>query len=183
MHELPAARDAIPAPLRALLDAQLNAPLCTSAGRLFDGVAALLGHDGAQTYEGMAPSLLERDATRAATRATIDAMTLTPGPPLVLDWTPTLRSLARELATGADRASLTAAFHDALVDGIVAAVDALDAPTVALTGGCFQNRLLVEGAATRLEQTGRRVLLSRRLPPNDGAIALGQLTALARRRA
>lgn len=183
MHELPEVRDTIPAPQRALLDAQLNAPVCTSAGRLFDGVAALLGHDGAQSYEGMAPSLLERDATRAVTRATIDAMTLTPGPPLVLDWTPTLRSLARARGDGAEGTSLAAAFHDALADAIVAVVDALDVSTVVLTGGCFQNRWLTEATATRLEHGGRRVLLSRRLPPNDGAIALGQLVALARSRA
>ncbi len=213
LHELPEHRERVPAPDRALLDARLNTPSCTSAGRLFDGVAALLGHDAEQTYEGMAPSLLERDARRAVREAecatgtasdarrapheaqrtahdarcaagdeieaaAVSAPALRGGDGLVLDWAPTLRSLLAGRDASMNVPALAAGFHRALAIGIAEVALRAGDDTVLLTGGCFQNRLLVEQTVGRLERRGLRVLLPRRLPPNDGCLAVGQLVAL-----
>lgn len=168
----------VPEPYRSLLEARINAPICTSAGRLFDGIAALLGHDDEQTYEGMAPSLLERDAARAVETLELEAVALRPGQPIVLDWSPTVRSIEEALAAGAPREPLSAAFHGVLADAMTEVARMVGESTVLLTGGCFQNRVLTEEALRKLEGAGFDVLLSRRLPPNDGGLAAGQLVAL-----
>ena len=140
-----------------------DAPLCTSAGRLFDGMAALLGLCGQQTYEGQAAMLLE-----AAIEQTDEAYDL----PLldgVLDWRPALQAEGKD-APGR--------LHNALVEGIVAVARDVGESTVALTGGCFQNRYLTERAMRRLRAEGFTPVIPRQVPPNDGGIALGQLAAI-----
>ena len=82
-----------------------------------------------------------------------------------------LTDLRRGVATGI----MAARFHNALVEAIVAVAQAAGERQVALTGGCFQNRLLTERAAERLERAGFEVLLHRQVPPNDGGISLGQV--------
>lgn len=144
-------------------------PVCTSAGRLFDGFAALLGLCGAQTYEGQAAMQLEA----AAASGVDDAYPL----PLiggVLDWRPTLEAAGAE----GDRAVAAAKFQNGLIEGIVAVACELGEPRVALTGGCFQNRYLTERALRRLREKGFTPVIPRQVPPNDGGIALGQLAAV-----
>ncbi len=147
-----------------------NAPLSTSAGRLFDGVAALLGLCGAQTFEGQAAMLLE-----AAVDPTVNTAYDLPLAGGVLDWRPMLE------AAGVEKSASVAAakFHNALVDGIVAVAREVGEPTVALTGGCFQNRYLTERAIRQLREAGFTPVIPRRVPPNDGGIALGQLAAIS----
>ena len=86
-----------------------------------------------------------------------------------------LTDLRRGVATGI----MAARFHNALVEAIVAVAQAAGERRVALTGGCFQNRLLTERAAERLERAGFEVLLHRQVPPNDGGISLGQVAIAA----
>ena len=70
--------------------------------------------------------------------------------------------------------SISAKFHNALVEMIVAVARLTGEPRVVLTGGCFQNRYLTERAVTRLRAEGFRPYWHQRIPPNDGGIALGQ---------
>jgi hydrogenase maturation protein HypF len=72
-------------------------------------------------------------------------------------------------------------FHNALVEAIVSVAREVGGTRVALTGGCFQNRLLTERAAQRLGQAGFEVLLHRQVPPNDGGISLGQVVVAVAR--
>ena len=74
---------------------------------------------------------------------------------------------------------MAARFHNALVRAIVATAQEIGEERVALTGGCFQNRLLVERTARRLRTAGFEVLLHRQVPPNDGGISLGQIAVAA----
>jgi hydrogenase maturation protein HypF len=74
---------------------------------------------------------------------------------------------------------IAARFHNALVEAIVAVASSVGVERVALTGGCFQNRLLVERAARRLGAAGFEVLLHREVPPGDGGISLGQVVVAA----
>jgi hydrogenase maturation protein HypF len=149
----------------ALLDRGLNAPLTTSAGRVFDAVAALLGLCTVSSFEGEAAMRVEFSARECTTDASID---LSPG------WAPLVDALEDTQWTLSAGAAM---FHNALADSICRVAMQAAIPQVLLTGGCFQNALLAEKAAARLRAAGFRVYLHRALPPNDGAIAAGQIFA------
>jgi hydrogenase maturation protein HypF len=104
---------------------------------------------------------------------------VTPGAPARLDWGPLLHALLEDGARGVDAPLRSARFHNALADGIAAGARFAGSPRVALSGGCFQNRLLVERTRERLAADGFEVLTHRLVPPNDGGIALGQVMVAA----
>lgn len=164
-----AARDARRALAGLRGESGLTAPVCTSAGRLFDGFAAMLGLCGEQTYEGEAAMRLE-----AATATDVDAAYDLPLVDGVLDWRPMLEAASNEHVPGVAAAK----FQNALAEGIVAVAREVGEATVALTGGCFQNRYLTERVLRRLREEGFAPVIPRLVPPNDGGIALGQLAAV-----
>lgn len=179
--------------LGQLLSKNLNAPVTTSAGRLFDGVAALLGLHSRVNFEGQAAMALEflADKSELGTanyelRMTNDKWQMTNDPSLVtghssliLDWGPLLEAILADLRAGVNSAVISARFHNALVEGMAQVARQANQSQVALSGGCFQNRLLTERAARRLRQSGFNVLLHRQVPPNDGGISLGQIAVAA----
>jgi hydrogenase maturation protein HypF len=168
--------------LAQMLERGLNAPITTSAGRLFDAVAALLDLHQQVTFEGQAAMALEFAADPTVTDAYLlptIAMKETYG--FVLDWGPLLEAIVDDLQRGGKPGIIAARFHNALVEAILAVAQAVGEPRVALSGGCFQNRLLTERAAQRLSQAGFEVLLHRQVPPNDGGISLGQVAVAAAR--
>ena len=166
--------------LAQMLETGLNAPVTTSAGRLFDAVAALLGLSQRTRYEGQAAMALEAAADPREEAAWPLPLVPREGAPALLDWEPLLRALLEDLGRGVNAGRLAARFHNSLVDGIARTAEAAGEARVALTGGCFQNRLLLERAAERLSALGFTVLLHREVPPNDGGISLGQVLAGAR---
>ena len=186
--------------LSRMLARGVNAPVTTSAGRLFDGVAALIGLNQEVSFEGQAAMALEFEADAREDGAYPIVLT-TPAPtcdnrrygedegrktkdqewPSVLDWQPLVDAILDDLRAGVERAIIAARFHGALVDAIVAVARSVGESRVALTGGCFLNRLLTERAADRLERAGFKVLLHRLVPPNDGGISLGQVAVAAAR--
>jgi hydrogenase maturation protein HypF len=177
--------------LGTMLARGVNAPLTTSAGRLFDGVAALLGLATRVTFEGQAAAALEFAAETAEVDAYPYDLTRPPAAtgsagaeppaPSVLDWRPMLRALLAESLRGEPRQRIAARFHATLIEGIAAVARAAGAPRVALTGGCFQNRMLVERTAKRLRRAGHEVLVHRLVPPNDGGVSFGQLAVATAR--
>jgi hydrogenase maturation protein HypF len=168
----------------ALLGRQLEAGLacvpCTSMGRLFDAVAALLGVRQSISYEAQAAIELEAIAGCAVGDPPRLEFTLHRG---LLDPAPVLRGLIDGLRTGVPAPALAYAFHDAVADAVVRVASTVGAPTVGLTGGVFQNVLLLRRCRDRLRVAGFEVLIHRVVPPNDGGLALGQavITALTRR--
>ena len=166
--------------LAQMLETGPNAPLTTSAGRLFDAVAALLGLSQQTRYEGQAAMALEAAADPREGAAWPLPLVPREGAPALLDWEPLLRALLEDLGRGVNAGCLAARFHNSLVDGIARTAEAAGEAHVALTGGCFQNRLLLERAAERLSALGFTVLLHREVPPNDGGVSLGQVLAGAR---
>jgi hydrogenase maturation protein HypF len=179
--------------LAQLLRRGVNAPQTSSAGRLFDGVAALLGLHARVTFEGQAAIALEYLADPAPAPdnlyevdikhvsgepRTLGAVTL-PAESLVLDWAPMVEALLADLRRGDKPGMIAARFHNALAAAIVAVAHAVGEPRIALAGGCFQNRLLVERTAHRLRSEGFTVLLHRQVPPGDGSISLGQIAVAA----
>jgi len=175
--------------LARMVSSGLNAPVTTSAGRLFDATASLLGIAQKSSFEGQSAMALEAAALEGSRlpggghASDSDAFPLMPLPEgsAVLDWEPLVSYLLRNLSLGVPAPVLAARFHAALADGILAAARHAGAPRVALTGGCFQNRLLTELAVERLEASGFEVLLHGAVPPNDGGIGLGQVLVAAER--
>jgi hydrogenase maturation protein HypF len=162
-----------------MLARDVNCPMTTSAGRLFDGVASLLGLAQRSSFEGQAAMALEFIADENETESypfALESNSL-----LVLDWRPMIAALTADIAAGVAPARISARFHNGLIGAMVKVADRVGTPRVALSGGCFQNRRLVESAAARLSAAGFTPLLHRQVPPNDGGIALGQLCIAAAR--
>ena len=175
-----------------------HAPLCSSIGRLFDAVASLLGLIQICSFEGQAALRLEAAAwegMRATAFERAGPYTLPIGPasettgsgqselPLQINWQPLLIALLADRDRGVPVPAIALAFHQALAGLLVALAETFsDTPgerRLLLAGGCFQNRLLLQLAATALQQAGIEALWPQRIPCNDGGLALGQLLAAA----
>ena len=161
---------------------------CSSAGRLFDAVASLLGVRHRVSYEAQAAIELENLATQASDAAAELArdaagLALPVDEDGIIDHRPLIRALAREVVAGAPVAALARAFHlalaEAVADSAVRAAGRRGVRTVGLTGGVFQNVLLTGLCRTRLESLGFQVLTHHLVPPNDGGLALGQAAVAA----
>jgi len=179
-----------------MLESGLNSPRTTSAGRLFDAVASLLGIRQRVSFEGQAAMAVEwlADTDLLAAYPVVvatpsaDRGLFKPAPEDLdelqeIDWQPMVEAMIEDSRRGVDVGIIAARFHNALVEAIVAVAKAVGEPKVALTGGCFQNRLLTERASQRLHEAGFDVLLHRQVPPNDGGISLGQIAVAAARMA
>ncbi len=147
----------------------LNVVRTTSAGRLFDAGASLLGVCQTMSHEGQAAMQLEALAEDRAAE---------PYPfgwaGDSLDWAPMIEAMAR----GSEPVGTAAArFHATLVEMMVAVAKREGLKDVCLSGGCFQNRRLLSGAMRRLKEAGFRAWRHRELPPNDAGICLGQLAS------
>jgi len=153
-------------------------PATTSAGRLFDGVAALVLEVARSQFEGQPAILLEsmcdETETNAYTLPVVDSA------PLVLDWRPMVRAILRDVALGQAPGSIAMRFHRALATGIVEIAGRFrELPTV-LCGGCFQNRVLTELVAEAFSSQ-RPLATPGVIPSGDGGLAAGQLAVAGAR--
>ena len=168
--------------VRQQVDRHLNTPYTSAAGRLFDAVAALIGIRHRVTYEAQAAIEMEMLAsayTGPATQEEAYPFAVEPGGDgSVIRLREMLTAIQSDMAAGAGQAEIAWRFHRTLADMIFSICQRISGEsglrTVALSGGCFQNRLLLALAVPRLEQAGFRVLLHRQVPCNDGGISLGQ---------
>jgi hydrogenase maturation protein HypF len=162
--------------LRKMLQKNLNSPVTSSAGRLFDVVASLVGLRQISRFEGQAAMELEFALHGIETDEGYE-FSLSEE---TLDWGPMLRALLSDVRKSISVGKIAAKFHNTLVEMIVAVARRVGEERVVLTGGCFQNKYLTERAIARLREEGFRVYWHQRIPPNDGGIALGQIVAAAR---
>jgi hydrogenase maturation protein HypF len=171
--------------LARMLERRVNSPQTTSAGRLFDGVAALLGLTLRTTFDGQAAMALEFAADPSVRDGYPVRLTENheqgPAGALLVDWRPVLEAVLEDRRRGASVGIISARFHEALAEASLLVARAVGERTVALTGGCFQNRLLLQRTADKLRDAGFEVLLHRQVPPNDGGIGLGQVAVAAAR--
>jgi hydrogenase maturation protein HypF len=173
----------------ALVRSGTAAPETTSAGRLFDAVAALCGIRSTINYEGQAAAELEAACDlheRGAYPMPVVDGAGDAEPRILLDARATVAAVLEDLDRGVAAGVVAARFHAGLADATAEAC-ALAAGrnglgTVVLSGGAFQNRVLLERTSELLAGAGLRVLVPRLLPPNDGGIALGQAAIAARGR-
>ncbi|HSM82125.1 MAG TPA: carbamoyltransferase HypF [Nodosilinea sp.] len=165
--------------LRQMLTGSFNSPMTSSMGRLFDGVAALIGLPQTVSFEGQAAIALEGLAAEC------------PGPkgypfavsttqPAVIDWRPMVRAVVCDRRDGVAAPMIAAKFHSTLVAMVGAIAQRAGLAEVVLTGGCFQNRILTEQAIQHLRDRGFAPYWHQRVPPNDGGIAIGQVLAALR---
>jgi hydrogenase maturation protein HypF len=165
------------------IERAINAPVASSMGRLFDAAAAVLGVRRVSRYEGHAAMELEALAGRGAADPLPFPVVEGAGVSWVMDPLPLLVALGERRLAGEDVASLAARFHESLACATVTAVrrvrTASGISTVALGGGVFQNRRLLSSVTGGLKDAGFRVLVPRRLSPNDGAISFGQAAVAA----
>ncbi|GAB4310949.1 MAG: carbamoyltransferase HypF [Bacteroidales bacterium] len=162
------------------IDRKINAPLSSSAGRLFDAAAALLDICRVSRFHAEAPMRLEAAANPVESGSypfDFDS---------VVSFKPAFAAMVEELAEGAPVSDIAARFHNTVVNAIFAVVSSLHRTSglrkVVLSGGVFQNRIVLSRTTRILEKNGFEVMTNRQVPANDGGIALGQLVIAAARR-
>jgi len=163
--------------MNRIMEQKFNSPLTSSLGRLFDGVAALLGVRKKVTFEGQAAMELEAMA-KGETDVLLPFDIRETGNVFSFDFSPMIRNIVDGIRTGRSRAEIARSFHMTLPvvfrDMAVAIRRRTGIDRVVLSGGCFQNRILTEGTIAELEMEGFLVFFHDVLPANDGCISLGQ---------
>ncbi len=190
--------------LAQMIARKLNSPLTSSLGRLFDAVAALIGLRKDVLYEGQAAIELEvlacgeeypLDEVASVYRRSGGSASAILGQsqppldedqsPLAWDVAPMIRAIVEDIQQGVPSSRIAGRFHRSLAELLALACFELHEQSglkvVALSGGVFQNRLLLEQLMTRLEEMAFQVYINRRVPPNDGGLSLGQLAVAAAR--
>ena len=167
-----------------MADRKLNAVVSTSAGRLFDAVSAILGFRRQSSFEGEASMALEFAAEAyeqynlQKQKGNQDHLLYKEGGRLILNTQTLVQQITEAKLQGADSGRLAYLFHQTLAEQITAACmearNVSGRQKVALSGGVFQNRLLLRLTEERLMEEGFEVLRHRMVPPNDGGIAIGQ---------
>ena len=176
--------------LQTMIEKEINSPMASSCGRLFDAVAAAIGVCRERvSHEGQAAIELESLATaefyqHAQTGYPYDFNHADEGLKN-LGWRPLWEALLLDISKGVAPATIAARFHQGLIQAVAKAAQLLsrdfNIDTVVLGGGVFQNRLLLEGVSMALGESGVRVLSPEQVPVNDGGLALGQVAIAAAR--
>jgi len=184
MSELESVRAFDPADLeliKKMLVKRLNSPLTSSVGRLFDAVASIIGLRQVVHFEGQAAMELEFAVGALKTDERYDCdLLIEDGRPAVVDWGSAISDIIADVQRGVSRALIAARLHNMLADTIVRVAHHVDIDSVALSGGCFQNKYLLERGVQRLREEGFRPYWHQRVPTNDGGISLGQTLAASR---
>lgn len=173
----------------AAIAAGVNAPVTSSAGRLFDAVASITGVRQVMSFEGQAAMELEWAVDATVVDAYPwdlrkpddgDAMGTFNAPSLIADWRPAVNALLDDVSAGVPLGVTSARWHNTMAEIITGVARSVGRTRVVLSGGCFQNAALCERTDWRLRAAGFQPYWHQRVPPNDGGIALGQLAAVIR---
>lgn len=164
-----------PALLRQMLRKDVRTPRTSSAGCLFDAVASIAGIRNEVSFEGQAAMELEFAA--AENTEEFYPYAIRSSKPLIVDWEPMLRTILADVRELVPAGTISARFHNTLAEIIVDIAERIGEFRVVLTGGCFQNRYLIERTVGRLESCGFSAYWHERVPTNDGGISLGQIMA------
>jgi hydrogenase maturation protein HypF len=165
--------------IRQMLAKEIQSPVTSSAGRLFDAIASLTGIRQQSTFEGQSAMELEF-AVQSCVAESYD-FEIKSTAPSIIDWRPMLEQIIGEIRDGVETGVIAAKFHNTLVEIIVLVARHVGETRVVLSGGCFQNRYLTERTVQRLLESGFRPYWHQRVPTNDGGISLGQIVDASRR--
>jgi hydrogenase maturation protein HypF len=153
----------------------INSPLTSSAGRLFDAVSSLLGICQKSSYEGQAAMMLEFTADRYEMGDY--PFKVIEDDKLIINWQPLIENIILDLKKDVATSIISAKFHNSLAKIILSIAKIMATKKVILSGGCFQNGLLLERTIELLQVNKYKVYWHQRIPPNDGGISLGQIAA------
>lgn len=159
-----------------MLSKKVNTPLCSSIGRLFDAVASILNIRQKVRFEGQAAMELEflTDGIQSVDTYKI-ILVKKMNDLLVLDWSGMICKILEDLKNNIPATLISVKFHNAIVNAIINLVKLFDEKNVVLSGGCFQNKYLLENSIIKLKQNGYNVYWNKVVPTNDGGISLGQI--------
>jgi hydrogenase maturation protein HypF len=164
-----------------MLERGIRAPMTSSVGRTFDAVAALLGLVDVADFDAEGPIRLEDLAAHHQPDAyPVEIASDSNADLLVADWREAMRALLADVDAGVDASHVAAAFHETAARLIREMASRIEIEDVLLTGGVFQNARLTERSSELLRDHGFRVHTHRRVPANDGGLAIGQLLAASR---
>ncbi len=165
-------------PIREMVQRGINSPLTSSCGRLFDAVAAMSGGRQTIAYEGQAAVELMEAAGRDGGDSAYRWDIVPKNDILWLGVRGLIRQVADDVLRGVSRPAISRRFHRTLIEMLAGAAERVreqtELDTVALSGGSFNNYLLLEGLIGHLEGKGFEVLVHRQLPAGDGCLSLGQ---------
>lgn len=160
--------------LKSMAEKELNSPLTSSAGRLFDAAASMMGLCQVSRFEGQGAMKLEFALPAYPGRRAYPLEFQERENLWDLDWRPMFEQLLKDASSDVPVPELSTAFHNGLIEGIVRAAHREGLEQVAMSGGCFQNRYLSSKVIRRLDREGFTPFWHHQTPPNDGGIALGQ---------
>ena len=163
--------------LDKMIEIRLNSPLSSGLGRLFDGVAAIMGLRRKVSFEGQSAMELEAKAKSAGQVLPFEILR-NPDESHMLDISATVRAIVESIISGKSMEEIASAFHATLSAAFGAMSGEIRKLTginrVALSGGCFQNRILLEGTVVELKKKNFEVYCHSQVPANDGGVSLGQ---------
>lgn len=155
----------------------VNSPLTTSMGRLFDGVASIIGLRHHVSYHAQAAVMLEQ----AAQRADEEGLYAFKIEESLIDFRPMIKEIVKDKRSGVPTDAIAKKLHNTIIEIIISLSESLrnetGINTVALSGGVFQNGIILGGAFDKLKERGFTPLIHQIVPPNDGGISLGQVVA------
>ena len=166
-----------------IIDGKINSPLSSGLGRLFDGLAALTGARRQVSFEGQAAMGLEMLAAGSSGKPYPFEIENVKNKPCVLNINDMIKAIVADMEAGQSNAKIAASFHQTIIDAFAVMADEMRKETgltrVALSGGCFQNKILLEGSIDKLRRADFDVYCHRQVPANDGGISLGQAVVTA----
>jgi len=167
--------------IRQMLEKEINSPVTTSAGRLFDGAAAIAGIRSKASFEAQAAMEFEFAAESFCSEEVktneyfVSETVMNNMGVYEIDWSNIIRSLAAGVESGESKGLLALKFHNSMAEIIVNTAKLLKINRVVLTGGCFLNKLLLERSISRLAEEEFKVYWHQRVPTGDGGISAGQM--------
>lgn len=159
-----------------MIDKKINSPLTSSVGRIFDSVASLIGLTNTVNYEGQAAMNLEFLTINTDTDDKYECE-INKGVDIhyIIDWEPMFKELLSDISNMISKNIIAVKFHNTLANVILEIVKKVNLDRILLSGGCFQNKYLLEKSIKILSNNGFNVYWHQRIPPNDGGISLGQI--------
>ena len=161
---------------------KINCFTTSSLGRLFDAVSCLIGIRNKVSFEGQAAMELESIA-EPVNDTVLEFSINNENNTYILDLMPAINDIIKMKQSGKDNNYLASAFHNTLISAFTKMAETIrtekDLNRVVLSGGCFQNRLLLQGCVDKMEENGFEVITHSLVPTNDGGISLGQAVCAA----
>jgi len=165
-----------------VLEKEINCFTTSSLGRLFDGVSCLIGMRNRVSFEGQAA--MELESISEPTNDTVLEFSINnENDTYILDLMPAIKDIIEMKQNGKDNNYLASAFHNTLVSAFTKMAETIRTEKylnrIVLSGGCFQNRILLEGCVNKMKEKGFEVITHSLVPTNDGGISLGQAVCAA----